>query len=142
MTTPLPSRLRRGNIEPTATVFLRGELRVVPVPSGYAALEAQAVNDAAEYLGTFADGWPRLANAYRDTALKAAINHLVVITVVDAVRAEVWIADVAAAAGLPKRELRKQITDRVRLFRNLNFPKLYAGPARREIEDQLCRILF
>jgi len=109
----------------------------IPLPGE----EIAAVRHAETYLVEFcAAGIAALPWELRPAATKCAVNYLVVMAMADEVRAELFLEPIAAAAGVTKTALRKQVADRCWYFRN--FHRLYANrDTRQQVVDELLRML-
>jgi hypothetical protein len=84
---------------------------------------AEAVRQAEKFLAVFCDEWRELPMKSRPHALRLALLDLTTIFCAEPLQAEIWLNYVAAAAELPKTELRALIRRRAEIVEAI--PELY-----------------
>ena len=101
--------------------------KCVPLPGE----EVAAVRHAESFLIDFCGAeFEAVPWALRPAAVKYAIGHLVTVALHNESVAELFLEPIAAAAGVTKTGLRKQVEDRCWFYSN--FPKLHADKTTRQ----------
>lgn len=103
------------------------------------AMEAEAARNAEGYLADFTQTWKLLSPELQPAALRQAKWSLTIAALSDPLQMEIRLGAVAAAAGLPKSELRHQIEQRVEFFQR--FHELRSRNPE-EVESALCDLIL
>ena len=120
---------QRGDIAPAVVSRKRagGCSLYVPLPGE----EARAIRAAESFLIDFAGAdFASMPWEFRPAAVKYAIGHLVTVALHSESVAEIFFAPIAAAAGITKSALRKQVEDRCWFY--TNWPRLHADKRTRQ----------
>jgi len=80
--------------------------------------ERLAVTNAESELIDFALAWPGLSIELKPSALRSALLSLVIVTLDNPMRAQIFLTDMARAAGLEVAELRGLVERRADVCRN------------------------
>jgi hypothetical protein len=92
-----------------------------PAPTKSAAFVAEeriAIANAERELVNFSLAWPGLPVELKPSALRSSLFALVILWLDNALRAQIFLADVAHAAGLEVAELRRLVERRADVCRN------------------------
>ena len=120
---------QRGGIAPAVVSRQRagGCSLYVPLPGE----EGRAIRAAESFLIDFAGAdFASMPWEFRPAAVKYAIGHLVTVALHSESVAEIFFAPIAAAAGITKSALRKQVEDRCWFY--TNWPRLHANKNTRQ----------
>lgn len=98
-----------------------------------------AVQDAGQFLADFADVFHLLPSRLQPAAVRDAVGCLVVCWLANPLLAELRLDVVAAAAGLPKPELRRQVRERAEF--HTRFTELHQRDPKRT-EEALCKLIL
>jgi hypothetical protein len=101
--------------------------------------EVASVRASENYLSDFCEMWALLSPEAQPPALRRAKEALVIAALNDPLQSEIRFNEVAAAAGISKSELRRQIQQRARFY--FEFHQLCKQHPE-ESKDTLCKLIL
>jgi len=98
-----------------------------------------AIREAEDFLAYFNNAFSLLESELQPVAIRQAVWSLTITELADPLQTELRLDIVAAAAGLPKMELRRQIKERAEFFRR--FHELHERQPK-QAEGALCELIL